>query len=212
MANEKFISDNGLLYYDGIVKGRLDKKVDKVEGKDLSTNDYTTEEKNKLANIEATAQVNVIESVEVNGVEATISDKKASVSIETGTIDEIKVNGVAQTITNKSVDIAVPTKVSNLNNDSKFQTDTEVQTAINNAIKDITGIDFQIVDTLPSTGVKGTIYLVPNSGSSPNVYDEYIWVNNKYEKIGTTEVDLSNYWSKTELTSLSNTEIDELLA
>lgn len=212
MANEKFLSDNGLLYYDGIVKGRLDKKVDKVEGKDLSTNDYTTEEKNKLANIEATAQVNVIESVEVNGVEATISDKKASVSIETGTIDEIKVNGVAQTITNKSVDIAVPTKVSDLTNDSNFQTDTEVQTAINNAIKDITGIDFQIVDTLPSTGVKGTIYLVPNSGSAPNVYDEYIWVNNKFEKIGTTEVDLSNYWSKTELTSLSNTEIDELLA
>jgi lysophospholipase L1-like esterase len=37
----------------------LEDKVDKVDGKGLSTNDYTTEEKNKLAGIEAGAQVNV---------------------------------------------------------------------------------------------------------------------------------------------------------
>lgn len=34
-------------------------KVDKVSGKGLSTNDYTTNEKNKLSGIEASAQVNV---------------------------------------------------------------------------------------------------------------------------------------------------------
>ena len=34
-------------------------KVDKVEGKGLSTNDYTTAEKNKLAAIAAGAEVNV---------------------------------------------------------------------------------------------------------------------------------------------------------
>lgn len=37
----------------------LDNKVDKVNGKGLSTNDYTTAEKNKLAGIEDGAQVNV---------------------------------------------------------------------------------------------------------------------------------------------------------
>lgn len=56
-------------------------KVDKVSGKQLSTNDYTTTEKNKLAGISVGAQVNVIESIVVNGVTASISSKKASVTI-----------------------------------------------------------------------------------------------------------------------------------
>lgn len=40
-------------------KEELNTKVDKVEGKVLSTNDYTTEEKNKLAGIAVGAEVNV---------------------------------------------------------------------------------------------------------------------------------------------------------
>ena len=38
----------------------ISNKVDKIEGKGLSTNDYTTAEKNKLENIEAGAQVNTL--------------------------------------------------------------------------------------------------------------------------------------------------------
>ena len=40
---------------DGELKNLEDNKVDKIPGKGLSTNDYTTEEKNKLAGIEAGA-------------------------------------------------------------------------------------------------------------------------------------------------------------
>lgn len=47
----------------------LDNKVDKVEGKQLSTNDYTTEEKTKLEEIEEGAQVNVIEHIFLNDTE-----------------------------------------------------------------------------------------------------------------------------------------------
>ena len=42
-------------------------KVDKVDGKGLSTEDYTTEEKEKLSKIEDDAQVNVIEQITLNG-------------------------------------------------------------------------------------------------------------------------------------------------
>lgn len=52
------------------------KKVDKVEGKDLSSNDFTDALKSKLENIEATAQVNIIESISVDGVPQTIDDNK----------------------------------------------------------------------------------------------------------------------------------------
>lgn len=41
----------------------LNNKVDKVEGKGLSSNDYTTEEKTKLEGIEAGAEANTISSV-----------------------------------------------------------------------------------------------------------------------------------------------------
>ena len=44
----------------------LDNKVDKETGKGLSTNDYTTAEKNKLAGIEAGAQVNTVTGVKGN--------------------------------------------------------------------------------------------------------------------------------------------------
>ena len=67
----------------------------------------------------------------------------------------------------------------------------------------ITGVTFQIVasyEELPTPGENGVIYLVPNGKTGNNAYDEYIWVTSdgtgKYEKIGSTEVDLSDYYTK----------------
>lgn len=66
------------------VTQQLANKVNVEAGKGLSTNDYTTVEKQKLANIEAEAQVNKIESIVVNGVTASIAGKQASITIPTG--------------------------------------------------------------------------------------------------------------------------------
>lgn len=79
-------------------------KVDKVSGKGLSTNDYTSAEKTKLAGVASGAQVNVIES--------------------------IKRNGTALPITNKAVDVSVPTKTSDLTNDSNFATTSQIDTVV----------------------------------------------------------------------------------
>ena len=59
-------------------KAELAKKVDKVSGKELSTNDYTTAEKNKLAGIASGAQVNAITTVKVNGTALTPDASKAN--------------------------------------------------------------------------------------------------------------------------------------
>lgn len=140
-----------------------------------------------------------------------------------------KLNGIATgaevnvqsdwTVTSTSSDAYIknkPTKVSQFTNDSGFQNATQVQNAINAALADITGIEFQIVQTLPATGEKGVIYLVPNSGSGNNSYDEYIWITNgstsKFEKIGTTDVDLSGYVLYTDLVAITNSEIDTIVA
>lgn len=73
-----------------------------------------------------------------------------------------------------------------------------VKAYIDDAIWSITWIDFEVVETLPASWVKGTIYLVNHWGSeTSNIYDEYIWVSNDWELIWTTAVDLSNYVDKT---------------
>lgn len=61
-------------------------KVDKIEGKGLSTNDYTTAEKNKLGGIAAGAQVNVIESIKVNGQAQVIDSKGVNITVPTGAL------------------------------------------------------------------------------------------------------------------------------
>lgn len=68
------------------LQGNIDGKVDKVTGKDLSTNDYTNDEKTKLEGIAEGAQVNVIETVKVNGVALTPSAKAVDVIVPTGTL------------------------------------------------------------------------------------------------------------------------------
>lgn len=79
---------------------------------------------------------------------------------------------------------ALPTKVSDLTNDSDFQTGTQVSSAIGTAIAGVTQFDYQVVSSLPTTGVKGTIYLVSHSGSGQDVYDEFVYVNNAWEQLG----------------------------
>lgn len=95
--------------------------------------------------------------------------------------------------------------ISTLTNDSGYQNASQVSSAIASAVGEITSFEYEVVQTLPVTGEAGKIYLVANSGTAPNIYDEYIWVNNAFEKIGTTEMDLSNYYTKTEVdTALGN--------
>ena len=67
------------------------------------------------------------------------------------------------------------------------------------AVSGITGFDTKAVEELPGTGKKGILYLLSNSGSGNNVYDEYVWLGNKYEKLGTREINLTEYAKKTEL-------------
>lgn len=65
------------------VNTELAKKVDKVEGSRLMTNDEGT----KLAGIAAGAQVNVIEKIKVNGVEQAVGeDKSVNVTVPTGAL------------------------------------------------------------------------------------------------------------------------------
>lgn len=92
-----------------------------------------------------------------------------------------------------------------------------VKTAIEaNAAKiaALEGNHFMVVDELPpvSEGKFNVIYLVPTEGD-PTSKDEFILIEEgepatrKWEQIGTTKVDLSNYFTKAETTSAISTAV-----
>lgn len=85
------------------VDNELAKKVDKVTDKGLSTNDYTTAEKTKLSGIAANAQVNVIESVKVNGTTLEVTDKAVNVVVPTATVTGVKSGDKVLALANKEL-------------------------------------------------------------------------------------------------------------
>lgn len=82
------------------------------------------------------------------------------------------------------------------------KSETYNQEQINSLIGSITTINFKIVDSLPETGQNNLIYLVPSSKQEENnIKDEYIWIDDSWELIGSTKIDLSNYYTKDEANS-----------
>lgn len=79
-----------------------------------------------------------------------------------------------------------------------LKSETYTQTEINNLIGQITS--FEVVATLPVSDIKtNVIYLLGPTGSGADRYEEYIYSNNAWVKIGETSVDLSNYVTVTQL-------------
>lgn len=132
---------------------------------------------------------------------------------EDNVIEVIQKNGVNLTVQNKTVNIPIPTDadIEALIAAHGYQTASDVNQAIDDALADITGIDFEIVSTLPASGTKGVIYLVGNAAP----YDEYIWVEPSsgtahWEQIGSTSIDLTGYVQASEMHALTNAEIDTI--
>jgi 2-keto-3-deoxy-6-phosphogluconate aldolase len=120
-----------------------------------------------------------------------------------------------------------PTKLSEFTNDGVFITkavsdltnyykksEVYTQAEVNTLLSKITSISVEVVTALPTTGTNGIIYLVSHSHGTGDAYDEYVWVSSKsaFEKIGSTDIDLSNYWTKTDLTECTEDEIIALFS
>lgn len=163
------------------VADALDDKVDVESGKGLSTNDFTTAYKNKLDGIESGAKANVQTdwSESSSSSDAYILNKPTSLSAFTN--DQGFITNTVNNLTNYY------TK-------NESYTKTEVDTMIS-AVK---SGRFIYVATLPTTDIHtDAIYLVPKTISQEdNIKDEYINLDGTtegWEKIGDTEIDLSNY-------------------
>lgn len=203
MAN--FLDFQGLQQLVGLIKQKF---VQQESGKGLSTNDYTNEEKQKLStlktyNIATTEEAGLLSSANLNKINSI--DEGA----EKNVITKIKRNGTLVNISNKEVDITVPTKYSELVNDKDLVSSSQVKTLISEARH----MKKEIVSTKPSTGEENVIYLVGPKGSGNNIYEEWLYVNNSWEKIGDTDtkVDLTGYLKTSDIKAITTEEIDQLM-
>ena len=79
-------------------------------------------------------------------------------------------------------------------------TDVVNKKYVDDLISAISTLDIQVVQTLPTQDISTTtIYFVPKAtATTQDVYDEYIYVSNNWEHIGSTQVDLTNYVKNTD--------------
>ena len=112
-----------------------------------------------------------------------------------------------------TITLSVVGLVSDVNNINNASTGILAQAKqyTNQQIALQTHLSFSIVNDLPSSDIStSTIYLKPMGGSSPNTYEEYIYINSKWEIIGTTKTDLSDYYTKTQVDNLLNSKVDKV--
>ena len=105
-TNWALLGDEGTYAVRATVETALAGKVDKVDGKGLSTEDYTTTEKTKLSGIEDGAEVNVIEGVTVGGTAVTLTNKVAALGAMAGkaNVAEADLDSTLATKINSKVD------------------------------------------------------------------------------------------------------------
>ena len=113
-------------------------------------------------------------------------------------------------LTNKP-DLSVYATTENMNSAiSGATTDMATKTYVTQQLANIN--KKQIVESTADMTDANTIYLMANSGSGNNVYDEYLVINGTPEKVGTTEIDLTNYVQEDDLVEITNGEIDTIFA
>lgn len=84
-----------------------------------------------------------------------------------------------------------------------LKSETYTKAEVTALIGAIQQFHYEIVEELPQTGANNILYLVPKSESqTQNVYDEYVYANNTWEKIGDTEISLE---------TITNGEIDGII-
>ena len=161
--NLKYTDDNGLLYLINKIKTYLATKVDKENGKGLSSNDYTTQEKIKLATLE------------------------------------------------NYDDTSITSRVTTLEN-AGYQTEAQVQTIVNNRLVSVMTYKGTVANysNLPSENVAvGDTYNITNASEYNNAGDNAVWNGTTWDILSGI-IDLSSYLQRSELSAISNAEIDDM--
>lgn len=192
----KYLDNNGLLYVWKKLKDTFAKKVDLDEMKNSIPKNVT-----ELLDAENYALKSAIPTKVESLTDAGDYAKKLEIPHSIEGMEGIEAYAKVT---------AIPKKVAELEDAMDFVKKAELTEEVKGLIGNIKSIEFSVVEELPASGEKATIYLVSNAKGDNDSYDEFIWLNDKFEKIGTTSVDLSGYLKATDITGITNEEIDAL--
>lgn len=132
-------------------------------------------------------------NISVDGADIAVKGLKALAFKESLTKDDIGLGNVE----NKTMD-ATPTASS-----ENYVTSGGVKTYVDSVVAAVKQFSYEVVNELPvaSTDTMGKIYLVADEHSETDKYDEFITIEKEevynWEKIGNTDIDLSDYVKKT---------------
>ena len=112
-----------------------------------------------------------------------------------GTLENIKDDYVKRGVTENAIELTADEKAN-----AKAWLGYADNSDIAQAIASISQFKISIVDALPTAGEAKTLYLVPKEGTDNDVYNEYLWLeqDSKFEFLGTTAVDLTDYVKNTD--------------
>lgn len=137
----------------------------------------------------------------ITSTDATLTVTKGDGTSSTVTINNVAKAALADTATNATN----ATNATTADSATKATQDGDgnVITATYATKDEISGIDkfsIKVVNELPTSNISSTtIYLKTADYSiERNLYTEYIYVDNKWEKLGEQTIDFTNYYTKTE--------------
>ena len=115
-------------------------------------------------------------------------------------------------IQNKAVHAALAQKIDKTVSDLENYYNTS-QVYNKQEVRDLIGsintLTIEVVATLPTQDISSTTIYFVGPAAGTNTYDEYVYVNNTWVKIGDTEVDLSNYVTSAALTTALQSYYDK---
>ncbi len=100
--------------------------------------------------------------------------------------------------------ISAANEISTIMQQSNYYDKTE----INQLIADLDSISMEVVATLPATGLPNVIYLVERAGTT--IYDQWVYSSGQWHNVGDTNIDLADYYTKTEADALLDDKQDKL--
>lgn len=203
----------------------LSGKVDKVDGKGLSTYDYDTTAKAKVDAIPADpkytdttyeagdgisiednvisstgggGEENIIEAITMNGASVPVTNKTAAITETDPTVpswakQQNKPSYNYYEIGNTPDLSGFITKSVNDLTNYYLKSETYTKDEVEALIGAIQQFHYEIYVALPQTGESNVLYLIGPTGSGSDKYEEYVYSNNAFTKIGDTSIDLSGY-------------------
>lgn len=170
----KFLDLNGLTTLWANIKKTF---VAKESGKGLSTNDYTTAEKQKLAGIASNAEANVITAVKVNGAALTPSSKAVNIDLSgyaakthSHTKSDIGLSNVTNDAQVKRSEMGTASGVATLGTDGKVPS-----SQLPSYVDDV--LEYETKAKFPTTGETGKIYVDTTTNLT------YRWSGSAYVEI-----------------------------